>query len=140
VDTLGPFCYLLFQTRYDSSLNEHQYRGTVYRGIHLDDDMLEKCRQSIGEWKCWYQFSSTSKNRSIAEKFGNTLFIINVQLKLGGLSIRDYSKYATEEEVLLPAGAQIRVDKVEFDAVTNKHLVYVTAETRDPACLALNPT
>jgi len=140
VDTLGPFCYLLFQTRYDSSLNEHQYWGTVYRGIQLDDAMLEKCRQSIGEWKCWYQFSSTSKDRSIAEKFGNTLFIVDVKLKLGGLSIKDYSNYANENEVLLPAGVQIRVDKVDIDETTNKNLVYVTAQTRDPACLALNST
>lgn len=137
VDTLAPFCYLLFQTRYNKTLDEHQFRGIVYRGIDLDDQMLEKCRQSQGEWRVWYQFSSTSKNRSLAEKFGNTLFIINIKLVLGGLHIESYSKYANEEEVLLPAGAQIRIDDVAYDDEKKKHLVYVTAETRDPHCLAL---
>ncbi|CAF2754473.1 unnamed protein product [Rotaria sp. Silwood2] len=137
VETLGPFCYLLFQTHYDKSLDKHQLWGVVYRGTVLDDAMIEKCKASVGEWKCWYNFASTSRNRALAEEFANTLFIIDIKLARGGLSLEKYSMYEMEKEVLLPAGVPLRIDQVEYDNEKQKHLIYVTAKTRDTACKSL---
>lgn len=131
IETTAPFCFLLFQTSYDSSLNDFHYWGQVYRGVNLEDNAIEQCKRAIGQWKCWFQFTSASKQRSVAEIFGNTLFIINIELTRGGLSLMNLSEFPMEDEVLLPAGTQIRIDKVVYDESNRKHYIYVTAETND---------
>lgn len=132
LDTIGPFCYLLFHTRFDESLQDHLYWGIVYRGIELDAKSIDACRQAIGQWKCWFHFSSTSKICSVAERFGNTVFIIDVRLQRGALLLGELSSYPMEDEVLLPAGSQIRIDSVDYDDEKKKHYIRATVETRDP--------
>ncbi|CAF0885469.1 unnamed protein product [Didymodactylos carnosus] len=128
VDTLGPFCYFLFDSWSNDSNN--QYNMKVYRGAKLSSEMIECYKEAIGTYKCWYGFSSTSKNRQKAEQFGNTLFIIDLtQSKGAGLDISSYSCYPGEEEVLLPAGTEFKIIKVQSNIEHNKHCIYLTVIT-----------
>ncbi|CAF1536775.1 unnamed protein product, partial [Didymodactylos carnosus] len=108
VDTLAPFCYFLFDSWSNDSKN--QYKMEVYRGAELDREMIECYKEAIGKYKCWYGFSSTSKNRHKAERFGNTLFVIDLtKTDRGGFDISSYSCYPQEEEVLLPPGTAFKI-------------------------------
>ncbi|CAF1561785.1 unnamed protein product [Didymodactylos carnosus] len=125
VDTLGPFCYFLFDS-WSNDL-ENQYKLEVYRGASLDPEMIESYKDATGTYKCWYGFSSTSKNRHKAEQFGNTLFIIDLtKTKRGGFDISPYSCYPDEEEVLLPAGAEFKIIEVQSNMEHNKQCIYLT--------------
>ncbi|CAF1460264.1 unnamed protein product [Didymodactylos carnosus] len=99
----------------------------VYRGATLDSEIIACYEEAIGTYKCWYRFSSTSKNRHKAETFGNTLFIMDLtKTKAGGFDISSYSCYPHEEEVLLPAGTEFKIITVQSDAENNKHRIYLT--------------
>lgn len=124
LDTLGPLCYLI---RNYSRLEE-EYIGTVYRGLQLTYEDIESYREHIGEWKTWLAFASASKNRRMAEMFGNTLLIIEItDVKLSSpraYDIAHLSGHPDEEEVLLPAGVSFQIQKVEQEA-SQRYLIYV---------------
>ncbi|CAF5144565.1 unnamed protein product, partial [Rotaria sp. Silwood1] len=61
------------------------------------------------QWYSWLCFSSTSKNRSKAEQFGNTLFIIDNETAREGVDISSISAFPDEEEVLLQATITFQV-------------------------------
>lgn len=71
LDTLGPFCVLLW-LRLRS--NEDKRDQLLYRGMKLTDEMI------------WNSFTSTLKDRRIAQRFGNTLFIISAKDDMKWLS------------------------------------------------------
>ncbi|CAF1497538.1 unnamed protein product, partial [Rotaria sordida] len=80
---------------------------TVYRGLTLTDEQ----RQGFMQPKIKFTaFTSTSKKREKAEKFGNTLLIIDLNVKHGihtadnircGAIISHLSHYPSEEEYLI---------------------------------------
>ena len=126
VKTLGPLCVLLnsFLSR-RSILSEEQ---TIYRGMTLTDEMIQEYREAVGTEIGWPAFTSTTKNRLVAEMFsGNTLCIIKLApgLFLHGKDISDVSFMADEDEFLLSVGFMLRVDKVEMDETQQKHLIYL---------------
>ncbi|CAF4464799.1 unnamed protein product [Didymodactylos carnosus] len=86
--------------------------------------MIEHCKKAIGTKKCWFGFTSTSKNRRKAQDFGNTLFIIDISF-VSGLDISQYSNFPQEEEVLFPAGTKFQINHVEYDEQQNKHNIYI---------------
>ncbi|CAF1153760.1 unnamed protein product, partial [Didymodactylos carnosus] len=125
VDTLAPFCYFLYDSWSNNSKN--QYKQEVYRGANLDAEMIACYKEAIGTYKCWYGFSSTSKNREKAEHFGNALFVMDLtKTKAGGFDISSYSCYPNEDEVLLPAGTEFKIITVESDTENDKHRIYLT--------------
>ncbi|CAF3905449.1 unnamed protein product, partial [Rotaria sp. Silwood1] len=75
VGTLGPFCYLLH------NYFQHIPRKdifTVYRGLTLTDEQRE---DFMKEKLTFTSFTSTSKNREKAEQFGDTLLIMDLNVK-----------------------------------------------------------
>lgn len=126
LETLGPFCYLIR----GYSLRSEDYIGTVYRGVHFTHTEIEEYKNHIGEWKIWPAYTSTSKNRQMAEMFGNTLFVIEIlDIKLSAARARDIShlsSYPHEQEVLMPAGVSFQISKVERDN-NQKYIIHVTA-------------
>jgi hypothetical protein len=124
LETVGPLCYLI---RNYSRLSQ-DYIGTVYRGIHLKHTEIEAYKRDIGEWKTWPAYTSTSKDRQMAEIFGNTLFIIEItDVKLStprAYDIAHISNYPNEKEVLIPAGASFQILDVEQD-ISQKYIIYV---------------
>jgi hypothetical protein len=112
MDTLAPFCYFLTEAIWSDALAQERYKSTVYRGIQLNLDSIHCYQEAIGTHKYWYGFTSTSRDREVAEIFGNTLFIIDISAT-GGLDILLYASNRDEEEVILSPGTTFRIDKVE---------------------------
>ncbi|CAF1243553.1 unnamed protein product [Didymodactylos carnosus] len=96
----------------------------VYRGSQLDQSEIKAYSEAIGEYKCWLGFTSTTKNREVAQMFGDTLFIIDAS-SCGGSDISLLSQFTDEEEVLLPAGATFKIHKVVFDQETQKYCIFL---------------
>lgn len=130
VDTLGPFCHLLSTADSASPLvNTCRYKGLVFRGMQLTRAQIASYRDAIGQGlKTWLNFSSTSCNRTAAERFGNTLLIIDLQSDYHGLHIASISYYPTEDEVLLRASQKFWVHDVQYDKTSRKHHIYIVID------------
>jgi hypothetical protein len=128
VDTLGPFCDLLWNSLSSEGLkSKYQFTGSVYRGATLEPDEIDAYRNSIKKApKEWLGFSSTSKTRTLAELYsGNTLFIINVPSQSQHLDISTISNFPDEQEVLLGASTSFQTENVTYDETTKKHHIYL---------------
>ncbi|CAF3369082.1 unnamed protein product [Rotaria socialis] len=112
LETLGPLGYLISAYSRDAQ----EFVGTVYRGVELKYTEIEQYKCAIGMWKTWPAYTSTSKNRKMAEFYGNTLFVIEItDNKLSAprtFDISNISSFPEEEEVLLPAGACFQIINV----------------------------
>ncbi|CAF1218951.1 unnamed protein product [Rotaria sordida] len=128
VDTLGPFCDFLWNSLSSEYLkSKYQFTGLVYRSASLQPDEIDAYKNSIKKYpKEWLSFSSTSKNRTLAEFYGgNTLFIINVPSQSQHLDISTISHFPPEEEVLLGASTSFQIEDVKYDETTGKHFIYL---------------
>lgn len=116
VDTLGPIAFLI--SNYSHACNE--FVGTVYRGVELVPSEIEAYKEAVGTWKSWPAYTSTSKNRRLAELYGSALFVIEISdIKLTpprALDISNLSHYPCEDEVLLLPGTSFRVLEVAENA------------------------
>jgi hypothetical protein len=125
VDTLGPFCYLLYHR-----LRLDRVRGDqlLYRGTTLSIEMLNEYKQAVGKEIVWLPFTSTSKERRVAEVYrGNTLFIISSKDTWRPQNdISKLSYYPDEQEVLLSPLYSFTFDRVELDSTSEKYLIYMT--------------
>ncbi|XP_066427400.1 NAD(P)(+)--arginine ADP-ribosyltransferase 2-like [Molothrus aeneus] len=80
----------------------------VFRGVR---DVHFKAQQ--GQWVRFGQFTSTSLRKEIALRFGSdTIFLV---LTCHGVDVRQFSKYPTEEEVLIPPFETFQVTQVTWD-------------------------
>jgi hypothetical protein len=129
VETYAPFFRLLYwYFDHSSSLEIHSIN--VYRGMNLLQPMIEDYKEAAkrgGSYR-WAGFSSTSKCRDVAEVFGNnTLFIMYLrkvhQKQKKAVDISRYSQFPDEQEVLLKAGVEYTVEKVEYDE--EKYYIYL---------------
>ena len=129
LDTLGPFCYLL--SRYlPFKCPSGYFDYTVFRGTSLSKEMIEEYRAAIGRRILWPAFTSTTKDRQVAELFSdNALFIIEVNgiHSQGARDISSISKYPQEQEVLFCAGQSFILSKIECDSKNEKYLIYMSA-------------
>jgi hypothetical protein len=125
LDTLGPYCWMLWCY---INTNTKFTEFTVYRGCTLTDAMIADYKNSIGTKIKWSSVTSTSRSRQLAEQFGNTLFVIQILDKSYNpfRDISSLSYYPNEEEVLLKYGFPVKVDKVEYDKMNKKYVIYVT--------------
>ena len=131
VRSLGPFCLLLWDNPFNSKMIKP---GTIlYRGAHLPDNLIssfkDECSEKSKPWHTFQAFTSCSRNRSIAERFGNVLFIMKTRIAFT-VDLTELSKYGHEEEELLSPGVSFTIDRVESDKVKNKHLIYLTLQQR----------
>ncbi|UJR24429.1 hypothetical protein I4U23_005805 [Adineta vaga] len=127
IHTLGPFCLLLWDNPSNYKTTE---RGAIfYRGGNLSQEQIllfkNDSSKSIYEkpMRSFPSFTSCSRNRSKAEKFGNVLFIMTVKHAFT-VDLKPFSKYPDEEEELLSPGVCFTVDRLE--KINKKHLIYLT--------------
>lgn len=128
VDTLGPFCDLLWNTLTSEELkSKYQFTGLVYRGATLTDEEIQAYKDSIRKTpKEWLGFSSTSKARDLADMYsGNTLFIIKVPSQSQHLDISTLSNFPDEQEVLLGASTSFQTENVTCDEQTKKNYIHL---------------
>ena len=127
IDTLGPFSYLLWQYLV---LDKNNDVKLVYRGVNLTQEMIEEYKQAISDEGfrftkkkvIWPAFTSTTKDRQVAEIYGNTLFIINL-LDGNRKDISSLSIFPDEQEVLLGNDSAFVVDNAEYKSITEKHTI-----------------
>ncbi|CAF1485923.1 unnamed protein product, partial [Rotaria sp. Silwood1] len=129
VRTLGPFCLLLW----DDPFNTKAKTGMIiYRGATLNDEQIAKYKEMAKDssmYGSFQAFTSCSRNRKKAEKFGNSLFIMKIVVAFTA-DLVDISKYPSEEEELIAPGVSFRVTKVEFDGKINRHLIFLRLRQR----------
>ena len=128
IKTLGPFCNLL-----SYHLHKHHTTGTrmVYRGLNLTD--AERKRIIKKDIITFKSFTSTSRNRELAEWYGDTLLIIDTKVFDDvsryhdgcGTDISAVSQFPEEEEFLISPGQDFHFVKYEFDSVNGKHIIYL---------------
>ncbi|CAF0899447.1 unnamed protein product [Adineta steineri] len=129
ISTLGPFAVLLDRITVMFERPAGGFRGIIYRGANLSKDQITKFKEiatSNNPYRSFQAFTSCSRNRTKAESFGNTLFIITQPVhKLStNNDISPYSDYDEEEELLSPA-YRFRIRNVEFNVKKKKHYIYL---------------
>jgi hypothetical protein len=144
--TIGPYCYLLFNyiSRHhnDYSSIKRLFTGalrsttnkliTVYRGDTISNELIDDYQQAIKDDSIsfkWQSFVSTSLDERVAKKFGqNVLYIIELDhhsAKDQCVDLTDIGDFEEEREVLLRPGVRFKVTKMEFDAVSERLMIYI---------------
>jgi hypothetical protein len=129
IRTLGPFCLLLWDDPVNKKMKQNT---TLYRGAKLEPEHIasyEDMAKDPNEYRSFQSFTSCSRNRGKAEKFGNALFIMDVEFAFIA-DISPLSEYSVEEEELLTAGVSFSVQRVEFDRKTKKYLIHLKLRQR----------
>lgn len=131
VETLGPFCYLLFQFNFAEEFQPYRFVGRVYRGANLSPSQIDEYRETVDQVRSWLGFTSTSRQRLIAESFSqtNVLFVIDIlpSALCSALTIADVSMFPHEDEVFIRAGQHFTIDRVE-PTNSQQTLIYLTVE------------
>ncbi|CAF1153266.1 unnamed protein product [Adineta steineri] len=129
VQTLGPFCLLLWDDPFNTKMKTNI---ELYRGTYLKPEQIvayKKMAQKEDEYGSFQGFSSASRSRQKAEQFGNTLFIMKVKFAFIA-DLSELSKYPNEEEELVTPGVCFRVLRIEEESETGKHLIYLELRQR----------
>lgn len=124
LETVGLFAWFLFDFPQDAD----PFEGYVYKGVSLDPASINSFATSakIGQLPAFPTFTSISRNRSIAEKYGSALIIISiVRSSETSVDVSTISHYPWEEEQLLIPGFLFKVTHIEFDDVKEKHFIYL---------------
>lgn len=131
VDTLGPYCLLLWENPFNSKIIRP--KTILYRGAQLSDDVItsfkDECSKNLKVWHSFQAFTSCSRNRSVCEQFGNVLFIMETRVAFT-IDLSKLSKYGQEEEELLYPGVSFTINRVKSGENNNKHLIYLTLQQR----------
>ena len=144
METLGPFCYLLYDyigrqsvhnrfllSHFRQMLDRRRIKSLlVYRGDKISEDKLRQYSEAAGDMKRsfkWLCFVSTSKDQDVARRFAKNVFY---EIDLGRYKSNDQfadivkiAVFPDEQEVLLRPGVRFRVDKLQSDPRT--HLTHV---------------
>ena len=124
-ETLGPFALLLFN--HVTTMAKRSEK--VYRGVNLKQEDIEEYRiladHNGWESRSFQSFISCTRNLTIAQLFGNTIFEINLSRTYRAMDVSSISSIPDEEELLLPAGIPFGVESVVFDPTSGKTMVKI---------------
>jgi len=116
---LGKFSqyFLILDFLLKNDFKKFRWNNSVYRGCQFSPEHIEVYKtilKSDYQSFLWNSFISTSKNKAIAEIFGqnNTLIEIQFDEKSFGIDISRFSGVPDEEEVLLPARGFYKLLKI----------------------------
>ncbi|CAF1145895.1 unnamed protein product [Didymodactylos carnosus] len=113
--------YIILILSESDELKEYLCRITItlYRGLKLSDDEIEKLKNNIDNLISTNGFLSTSKSIGIACAFAtNVLFEIKVNTEVENIifaHISEYSMIKGEGEVLFDLGTTFRITNVEYN-------------------------
>ncbi|CAF1140678.1 unnamed protein product [Adineta ricciae] len=106
----------------------------VYRAINLDETQLDEYKQCVDKTNLrWPNFSSTSRERAVAEKRdSNTLMSITLKRRYPdndrrAADIVYASEFREEQEVLLRAGVEFSVKRCSYNKTRGKHYLCIHA-------------
>jgi tetratricopeptide (TPR) repeat protein len=113
---------------------------TVYRGLTLSDDVLEKLKTNIGHLISTNGFLSASKSLDVACLFAtNVILKIIIDTDLEEIIFADVTSYSmipSEEEVLFDLGTIFRVESVQYEQTIDKWIVSLVGTNENE--LAIN--
>jgi len=130
----------------DVFLTDHEYqiikpfRGTVWRGISRVPD-LDKAKRTYvpGKDFLWTAFTSTTTNKNVAMNWGQIVFEIKCDppdgmyadevFEYAPADVKEFSAYASEDEVLFPPNVKFRVLDVKEE--NGKPLICCVATALD---------
>ncbi|CAF0906140.1 unnamed protein product [Adineta steineri] len=130
VHTLGPFCLLLWDNPFSNKPNNEKHQ--LYRGINLSDTQIAAYKDHCQRPNTYYSFqafTSCSRNRDLAELYGNVLFIMEVNYAFT-VDLQPFSNFYDEEETLITPGVCFTIQQVDFDKTTDKHVIYLNIVQR----------
>ena len=129
LDTLGPYCKLLYSQFEKSRCNVGSLK--VYRGDYLSEQDLRAYQRGIGKKSYqWRIFTSTSKNSDLAKIYiDNAYFIIRLEKMYNDGRAIDIQKLSNfdEDEVLLRPGVEFSIESYECNESKTVHTFYLTA-------------
>ncbi|CAF3277718.1 unnamed protein product [Rotaria sp. Silwood2] len=111
---LGPYCSLLLGYLWQHLTHREV---TVYRAARLEPAMIDDYQQHLGEFVEWDGFSSTTTSFNHAKSL-ETNVIFRIKIPCGphpSVDIQRLSEFPNEEEILLPAGTWVKIEKVTRD-------------------------
>lgn len=126
IDTLGAYCFIVQGHLWSSGKNREEI--IVYRGTDMTDQMIDQYKLAVGSDIRYLAFTSTTKDRQVAEMYSNANALFIIKLNNSGF-LRDISSisfYPDEEEVLLNAGHPFKVIQVEYDSNKNIYLIHLS--------------
>jgi hypothetical protein len=129
VDTLGPFCLLLWDNPFNNRLNKNI---KAYRGAELSKNQIDTYRDLCAdpdEYRSFQAFTSCSRNQKLAEFFGNTLFIMEIEFAFT-VDLSPLSNFPEEEEELITPGVCFTVQRMNFDDQRKKYMIYLKLRQR----------
>ena len=121
IRTLGPFCLLLW----DDPLNKSMKITPKQLAFYIDMAKDPTRYSSSG----FQAFTSCSRTRQIAERFGNTLLIVHIMFAFTA-DISSLSQFPAEEEELITPGVSFSVKSVNFDPEIKKHVITLKLRQR----------
>ena len=138
VRTMGPFALLLW----DDPINKEPKTSKIklYRGATLSQAQIDHYQylcQHPDEYGSFQAFTSCSINRTKAETFGNVLFAMEVDYGFTA-DLRKISEYPEEDEELVFPGICFTVQRVEYNKINKKHLIYIQLTQRFNGAYELN--
>jgi hypothetical protein len=99
------------------------YDGTVYRGWAIDQEELDRMKNS-GEYE-FVTITSTSKMKAVAATFNSTrpekpIAVICTIEKSGARDMSKYAKHRVEDEVTIPGGTRFTVSVSDIKLLPGK--------------------
>ncbi|CAF1610204.1 unnamed protein product [Adineta ricciae] len=129
IHTLGPFCLLLS----DNPLCDKAMKinTKIYRGVDLSaaelDSYKNECFEQSKSTFILSSFTSCSRNKFIAERFGNTLLIFEIK-QAATFDLVPFSNYPEEEEEVFYPGSQFVIENVVFNTAQKKYVVNISVQ------------
>jgi len=154
-ETLGPFCYLLnlaLKSLSYSSESECSYNGTVYRGLTIEEGLLDYYKKALkrGLHISLQPFISTTKSKDLAnlylskEEWERKVLLLIEDAK--GTSAEIFTAHEYEQEVILPAGSSYEIVEIKEEELITIRLKMIDTrllkksdeENTEPIALACN--
>jgi hypothetical protein len=102
-------------------------KSTIWRGIHIDIAKNFRENQDI----IWCCVSSCSLSIDRVKIYLDKSSILCSIEAINGKSIRGYTRYIKEDEVLLLPGTRLRVKKNAYDSSIGQHVIRLVEMTND---------
>jgi hypothetical protein len=98
----------------------------LYRGVGYSDELLDLYVDNVGQVVYLYNFTSTSRARSVAESFAKkhkeraALMIITVPEEMKGVvgDVSTKSNYKVEQEMLISCNTGFKIEDVDMEQRT----------------------
>ena len=108
-----------------------KYNGSIHRGLYLNNESLDAFLDSIKDGMVLKHTSSFSSSESVAKEFavkdsknGAVGVVLTVKKNSSGVSVKPFSFFPEEDEVIAPTGTKYKVSKITQQTQQGKNSYY----------------